>query len=73
MMRCKAECTWCISQVQNLYPDRRKNRIEKLESIILITVDTEKEFDYIESINHYMKQALHMYKELENYLETEKP
>lgn len=73
MMRLKAECTYCISQVQNLYPDRRKNRIEKYENKMLITIDTEKEFDYIESINHFMKQSLYIYKELEEYLETEKP
>jgi hypothetical protein len=71
-MRPKAECTYCISQMKNLYPDQRKNRIEKYENKMLITVDTEKEFDYIETINYYMRQALHMYKELENYLDCEK-
>lgn len=72
-MRLKAECTYCISQVKNLYPDQRKNRIEKKENKMLITIDTEKEFDYIESINYYMRQALHMCKELEYYLDCEKP
>lgn len=71
-MRLKAECTYCISQVKNIYPDQRKNRIEKKENKMLITIDTEKEFDYIESINNHMKMAFHLLQGLENYIETEK-
>ena len=71
-MRPKPECTYCISQMCNTYPDRRRNRIEKIDGKMYITVDTDKEFDYIESINHFMKQALYMLRELETYIEIEK-
>jgi len=71
-MRAKAECTYCISQVKNIYPDQRKNRIEKKENKMLITIDTYTEADYIESINNHMKMAFHLLQGLENYIETEK-
>lgn len=71
-MSLKAECTYCISQVKNLYPDQRKNRIEKKENKMMITIDTAEEFDYIESINYHMKKSYNLLCGLENYIETEK-
>lgn len=71
-MRLKAECTYCISQVKNIYPNQRKNRIEKKENKMLITIDTSEEFDYIECINYHMKKAYNLLCGLENYIETEK-
>lgn len=72
-MKYRAKCTFCISQMCNIYPDRRKNRMPKDEKNIYIEVDTETEADYIETINHYMRYAYIMLKELETYIETEKP
>lgn len=72
-MNYKAECTYCISQVMNTYPNRRKNPMLKNELHTYIAVDTEEEMDYVERINYHMKMALTLLQGLVNYIETEKP
>jgi hypothetical protein len=71
-MKQRAECTFCIPQMANIYPDRRKYPICQDEHNTYIEVDTETEYAYIESINHHMKMAYKYLQGLENYIETEK-
>lgn len=71
-MKYRAKCTYCIAQMCNTYPDRRKNPMPKDDKDIYIKVDTEKEADYIETINYYMRQAYLMLHDLEAYIELEK-
>ena len=71
-MKYRAKCTYCIAQMCNTYSDRRKNPMPKDAKDIYIEVDTEKEADYIETINHYMRHAYMMLHDLETYIETEK-
>lgn len=72
-MKYRAKCTYCISQMCNTYPDRRKYPMPKDAKDIYIEVDTEQEGYYIETINYYMRQAYTILQELETYIETEKP
>lgn len=71
-MKHKAKCTYCISQMCNIYPDRRKNPIQTDGKESLIVLDTEREWDYVESINHYMHYAYILLKDLEEFIEIEK-
>lgn len=71
-MMYRAKCTYCISQVMNVYPNRRKNPMPKDDFDMYIEVDTETEFDYIESINDHMRMSYMLLQGLENYIETEK-
>lgn len=70
-MKYRAKCTYCITQMRNIYPDNRKNPMPKDVKDTYIEVDTETEFDCIEAINSHMQQAHRFYKELETYIETE--
>lgn len=72
-MKQRADCSFCISQMMNIYPNRRKYPMPKDELHTYIEVDTETEFAYIESINDHMKMAYTLLKGLESYIETEKP
>lgn len=56
----------------NVYPNRRKNPMPKDDFDMYIEVDTETEFDYIESINDHMRMSYMLLQGLENYIETEK-
>lgn len=71
-MKQRAECTFCIPQIANIYPDRRKYPICKDEQHTYIEVDTEIEKAYIESINDHMKISYKRLCGLENYIEKEK-
>jgi len=71
-MRQRAECTFCIPQMANIYPDRRKNPICQDEQHTYIEVDTETEYYYIRSINNYMKMAHTDLIGLENFIEAKK-
>lgn len=71
-MKYRAKCTYCISQMCNIYPDRRKYPMPKDDRDIYIEVDTESEFDYIESINEHMRTAYRLMQDLECYIEIEK-
>lgn len=68
-MKYKANCTYCISQVCNLYPDREKHRILSYFDKKYIEVETEIERSYIEIINSYMRAAIETYQHLENYIQ----
>lgn len=69
----RANCTYCISQMCNIYPNRRKNPMLKDELHIYIAVDTEEEADYIESINKHMQTAYLQINNLEHFIENKKP
>lgn len=69
-MKYRAKCTYCISQVMNTYPDRRKNPMPKDDLDIYIEVDTEEEADYIESINKHMQTAYLQMHNLEHFIEN---
>lgn len=68
-MKYKANCTYCISQVFNLYPDREKHRILSYFDKKYIEVETEIERSYIELLNSYMRVAIEIYQEIENYIQ----
>lgn len=72
-MKQKAKCTYCISQVMNTYPDRRKNPMPQGHDECYIEVDTETEADYIETMNYHMQAALLILQDLRYYIETQKP
>lgn len=71
-MKYRARCTYCISQMMNIYPNRRKNRMPKDERHQYIEVDTEKEYNLIDKIDNHMRLALIYLQDLEEYIETEK-
>ena len=71
-MKYRAKCTYCIAQICNIYPDRRKNPMPKDKFDTYIEIDTDTEFYYIEAINRNMCQAYQYMKNLEEYIETEK-
>lgn len=68
-MKYKANCSYCISQICNLYPEREKNRILKYFDKTYIEVETEIERSYIELINTYLRQAYETSEHLINYLQ----
>lgn len=72
-MKYRAKCTYCISQVMNIYPDRRKYPMPTDNYNTYIEVDTEQEAECIENINHHMQFALLILQDLKCYIETEKP
>lgn len=67
-MKYRAKCTYCISQMLNVYPYRQKNPMPKDDFDIYIEVDTEEEAIYIESINEHMRTAYGQIRVLENYI-----
>lgn len=69
-MKYRAKCTYCISQMLNVYPDRRKYPMPKDDFDIYIEVDTEEEADYIESINEHMQTAYLQMNNLEHFIEN---
>lgn len=69
-MSYKANCTYCISQMFNTYPNRRKNPMLKDKLQIYIAVDTKEEADYIESINKHMQTAYLQLNNLEHFIEN---
>ena len=69
-MKYRAKCTYCIPQVINVYPNRRKNPMPKDDFDIYIEVDTEEEADNIESINKHMQTAYLQLKNLEHIIEN---
>ena len=69
-MKYRAKCTYCISQVMNVYPNRRKNPMPKDYFDIYIEVDTEEEAERIESINKFMQSAYIQMKCLEHIIEN---
>lgn len=71
-MKYRAKCTYCIAQMANTYPDRRKNPMPTDKNDTYIELDTETEFDYVEGINEHMHKAYVYLQELINYIETEK-
>lgn len=71
-MKYRAKCTFCISQMANIYPDRRKNSIIYKELDAYIEVDDVTEYHYIQNINNNMMLAHKYLQGLENYIETEK-
>lgn len=56
-MKYRAKCTYGISQVMNVYPDRNKNPMPKDDNDIYIEVDTEEEAALIEKLNNHMRCA----------------
>ena len=68
MKNYKANCTHCISQMCNLYPDREKHPLKNYFGKTYIEVETLFEQAYIELINLSMKTAVRHYQELENYI-----
>lgn len=69
-MKYRAKCTYCMSQVMNVYPNRRKYPMPKDDFDIYIEVDTEEEADYIESINKHMQTAYLQMHNLEHFIEN---
>lgn len=69
-MKYRAKCTYCMSQVMNIYPDRREYPMPKDKFDIYIEVDTEEEADYIESINKHMQTVYLQLNELEHIIEN---
>lgn len=69
-MKKRAKCTYCMSQVMNVYPNRRKYPMPKDDFDIYIEVDTEEEADYIESINKHMQTAYLQMHNLEHFIEN---
>lgn len=69
-MKYRAKCTYCISQMLNVYPYRQKNPMPKDDFDIYIEVDTEEEADYIESINKHMQTAYLQLNNLEHFIEN---
>lgn len=72
-MKYRAKCTYCISQVMNTYPDRRKYPMPHDRDDCYIEVDTETEAEYIENMNHHMQFALLILEDLKYYIQTQKP
>lgn len=70
MKKYRAKCTYCMTQVMNIYPNRRKNPMPKDDFNIYIEVDTEKEADYIENINKHMQTAYLQLNKLEHIIEN---
>lgn len=68
MKNYKANCTYCISQMCNIYPDREKHPLKNYFDKTYIEVETKLEQAYIELININMRTAIHTYQELENYI-----
>lgn len=73
MMKYRAKCTYCITQVMNIYSNRQKNPMPKDDFDTYIEVETLTEYYYIDTINRVMKDAYMYLHELENFIETEKP
>lgn len=69
-MKYRAKCTYCMSQVMNVYPNRRKNPMPKDDLDIYIEVDTEEEAELIEIIDVHMRNAYKTLKELEYTIEN---
>lgn len=67
-MKYKANCTYCIAQMYNLYPDRKKHPMMNYFDKTFIEVETELEQAHIELINTYMKNAIETYQFIENYI-----
>lgn len=68
MKNYKANCTYCISQMCNFYPDREKHPLKNYFGKTYIEVETKFEQAYIESINDHMKMAYTLLQALENYI-----
>lgn len=68
-MKYKAYCSYCISQICNLYPNREENRFMRYFDKTYIEVETETEQSFIELVNIHMKKAHEAIILLENYLE----
>lgn len=68
MMKYKAECTYCISQICNLYPNREEHPFTNHSGKTYIQVDTTYERDYIELFNKAMRLAIEDYQKLEKYI-----
>lgn len=69
-MKYRAKCTYCIPQVMNIYPNRRKNYMPKDDFDTYIEVDTEEEAHCIEQINKYMQNAYILQNSLEHIIEN---
>lgn len=67
-MKYKAECTYCMSQMCNLYPDREEHPFMKHDGKTYIQVDTTYERDYIGLFNKVMRQAVIDYQKLAKYI-----
>lgn len=67
-MNYKANCTYCISQMCNLYPNREKHPLMNYFGKTFIKVETELEQAYIELINTHMRNAIEAYQFIENYI-----
>ena len=70
MMKYRAKCTFCISQVMNTYPNRQKNPMPKDDLDTYIEVDTKEEADCIEAINRNIQTAYIMLSILEHIIEN---
>lgn len=68
-MKYRAKCTYCIAQMANTYPDRRKYPMPTDKNDTYIEVDTEKEADLIEAINYHMRIAYEHLQNLITYIE----
>ena len=69
-MKYRAKCTYCMCQVMNVYPNRRKYPMPKDDFDIYIEVDTEEEAECIESINKLMQTAYIQLRNLEHIIEN---
>lgn len=67
-MNYKANCTYCIAQMYNLYPNREKNPIKSYLGKTSIEVETKLEQAYIELINTSMQNAIEAYQFIEDYI-----
>ena len=56
-MKYRAKCTYCISQMCNTYPRRRKNPIVFGERDAYLENLSEQEATYVEAINRHMEKA----------------
>lgn len=69
-MKYRAKCTFCISQMMNIYPNRQKNPMPKDDLDTYIEADTKEEADCIEAINRNIQTAYIMISILEHIIEN---
>lgn len=69
-MKYKVKCTYCVPQVMNVYPDRRKNPIHHEVYDFYIEVDTLEEEDAIDMMNYHMERAYHFLTILEKNINS---
>lgn len=62
-MKYRANCTYCVSLIMNLYP-MRKNRYYHNETDLFIEVNKLEEANLIEQLNHYQEGSFRVYNEL---------